>query len=147
MEVIISNHSRIVANLDLLRELAEEVLNLEKVDTEAELSLVLADEDEIQRLNAQYREIDSPTDVLSFPQFQDDLEGPHLLGDVIISPQIAQAQAIEHRHSLEKEMAVLLIHGILHLLGFSHETPEDRSIMQEREEKILNYFLVEKRIQ
>lgn len=146
MEVLISNRSAVAVDLDFLRELARKVLSFEKADTEAELSIVLVDEDEIQGLNAQYRGMDSLTDVLSFPQSRDNFEGPHLLGDVVISPQVAEAQAREYRHSPEKEIAILLVHGILHLLGHNHETPDERLKMQKKEEKILNDFLAEKRI-
>jgi len=146
MEVIISNRSGVSVNLDLLHELAEDVLDFEKVDTGAELSIVLVDENKIKQLNAEYRGINLPTDVLSFPQLTENPTGPYLLGDVVISPQIAEVQAGEYQHSPEKEMAILLIHGILHLLGFDHETPEDKALMEEREKKILDNFLVEKEL-
>lgn len=147
MEVLISNRSGLTLDLDFFRRLAEEVLGLEKVDSEVELSIVLVTEDEIRELNAQYRGIDTPTDVLSFPQSHDDQEGPHLLGDVAISPQVAQEQALKYGHSFEREMTVLLVHGILHLLGFDHENPQDSMRMREREEDIINRFLAENRIQ
>lgn len=147
MEVIISNHSGVAVNLDLLHELAKEALASEKVEPEAELSIVLVAPGEIQKLNVQYRGVDSTTDVLSFPQSQDDPTGPLLLGDVVISPQIAQVQAAEFDHSLEKEMAILLIHGILHLLGFDHEIPDERIKMEGKEKEILEDFCTEKKNQ
>jgi len=146
MEVLISNHSGIAVDIDFLSKLAEEILNLEEVDAEAELSIVLIDEGEIKKLNAEYRGINSATDVISFSQPQDHFEGPHLLGDVVISPQVAQTQALEYHHSFEKEMAILLIHGILHLLGYDHENSDEKGIMKAKEEKILNDFLARGKI-
>lgn len=137
MEVLINNCSAVELDLEFFRELAEEVLEFEKVDAQAELSIVFLDEDQIHELNAKYRGVDSSTDVLSFLQSDDNLDGPHLLGDVVISPQVAQAQARKYQHSFDREMAILLIHGILHLLGFDHQTSEEKKAMQEKEEKIL----------
>jgi len=147
MEVLISNRSGVTVNTDLLRELAEEILALEGVDARAELSIALIDESEIKRLNAEYRGIDKPTDVLSFPQSDDGFDGPLLLGDILISPQVAQAQSLEYQNSFDKEMAILLIHGVLHLLGYDHESQDEARIMEAEEEKILNGFLARKKAQ
>lgn len=147
MEVIISNNSGIALDVGFFQEMAATILSFEKVGTDAELSVVLVDEDEIQSLNAKYRDINTPTDVLSFPQSQDDPEGPCLLGDVVISPQVAEAQAVKYQHSFEKEMAILLIHGILHLIGFDHQESEEKEEMQKREEDIFNMLVREKRVQ
>jgi len=146
MEVIISNNSGIALDVGFFQELAENILSFEKIGTDAELSVVLVDKDEIQNLNAKYRRINTPTDVLSFPQSQDDFEGPCLLGDVVISPQVAEDQAVKYQHSFEKEMVILLIHGILHLIGFDHEESEEKEEMQKREEEILNRLVREKRV-
>jgi len=146
MEVIISNNSGIALDVGFFQELAENILSFEKIGTDAELSIVLVDKDEIQNLNAKYRGINTPTDVLSFPQPQDDFEGPCLLGDVVISPQVAESQAVKYQHSFEKEMAILLIHGILHLIGFDHEESEEKEEMQKREEEIFNRLVREKRV-
>ena len=97
---------------------------LEALDQEAcELSVLLTDDREIQELNNQYRSLDKPTDVLSFPQ--DDAavneNGLSLLGDVVISVETAARQAGEHLLTLDEELALLAIHGILHLRGLDHE--------------------------
>jgi len=105
---------------------------------DAELSLALIGDSEMQRLNSKYRNKDYPTDVLSFP-----VEGglPHtvrLLGDVIISADKAAAQAKEGRRSLDEEMVTLLIHGVVHLMGYDHErSAKDAKIMTRLEKKIL----------
>jgi len=84
-------------------------------DRECELSLLFADTDEIQELNLNYRGIDSPTDVLSFPMME-----PLLLGDIVICREIAESQAVEYGHSSGREIAFLFTHGLLHLLGYDH---------------------------
>ncbi len=143
MEVILNNRSGVALNQDLLRMVAEDILTGEEVDSLAELSIVFVDPAEIRQLNLDYRGINSSTDVLAFPQSPDSSEGPHLLGDVVISPQIAEEQANKYRHSSEKEIVILLIHGILHLLGFDHDTAEERSAMEKREKEILTRLLME----
>ena len=146
MEVILNNCSGVAVDQELLCRVAQDVLDAEEVDPEAELSIAFVDPDEIKRLNKDYRGLDSPTDVLSFPQAADDTGGPHLLGDVVISPQVAEEQASKYHHSPEKELVILLVHGILHLLGFDHEIPEERTTMEEKEHKILERLLAENKI-
>ena len=97
----------------------------------AELSLVLVGNRQIRRLNARYRRKDEPTDVLSFPLGEKLPSGKTVLGDVIISVEQAKKQAAENNKKLAAEMETLLIHGILHLLGFDHE----RSLKEERRMK------------
>lgn len=98
-----------------------------------EISILLADDEKMRKLNKQYRGQDQTTDVLSFPQNVGEKEplNPHLLGDVVISTVAAKRQSTEHGLSLEEEIVLLLIHGILHLLGFDHE----RSNMEARHMK------------
>jgi probable rRNA maturation factor len=97
-----------------------------------EVSLLLSDDATIQQLNRQYRDMDCPTDVLSFPQ-----EDTKVLGDVVISLETAARQAVEYGTTLQEEVERLLAHGILHLFGYDHETAEDASIMEAREAKAL----------
>ncbi len=98
-----------------------------------ELSILLVDDAKIQNLNRQHRNIDSATDVLSFPQAGGDEFISHMLGDVVISVETAGRQATEHRFSLEQELVLLLIHGLLHLLGYDHErSPQGENLMKEK---------------
>ena len=94
------------------------------------------------RFNREYRGIDAPTDVLSFPQ--DDEEGffiseelPKVLGDIVISMERAFEQAKEYGHSLQREVVYLAIHGFFHLAGHDHETPEEQRSMRQLEERVL----------
>jgi len=107
--------------------------------------VLLTDDEEIARLNKDYRGIDGPTDVLSFSQIEDgglagfaDIEEEILLGDVVISIDTAQRQASEQGRALDDEIDTLLAHGILHLLGYDHENTEDAMKMFARQEEILS---------
>ncbi len=105
----------------------------------AELSVALVDDVQIHALNRRYRTVDRPTDVLSFPAGEAPAldEAPALLGDVVISLETAWRQAAEFGHSPEREVGYLTAHGVLHLLGFDHETDEERVAMRRLEEEAL----------
>lgn len=110
-----------------------EFLNQDRV----ELSLVLVGNQEIQELNARYRKKNEPTDVLSFPLGGRFPKGPEILGDVVISVEKAEEQARKRGKTLEQEIEKLLIHGVLHLLGYDHERSEkDAKIMRGMEKKV-----------
>lgn len=124
-----------------LEKVAQVCLEIEEVDSSAEISLVFVDDDEIQILNKTYREKDMPTDVLSFPLWdgeEEDVSGEILLGDIIISLETAQRQAEEYGHTLEREIAYLMVHGLLHLLGYDHMDTEEKKVMRQKEEEILH---------
>lgn len=118
---------------------------------EAEISLAFTGDGEIQDLNRRFRGVDAPTDVLSFPlwdpgapEWGGDGPGgggdglpPEPLGDVVISLPTARRQAEEYGHSLERELCFLLVHGVLHLLGFDHEEEAQRQEMRGLEEAVL----------
>jgi probable rRNA maturation factor len=114
-----------------LKQVALVLLRLAKRG-DAELSLALIGNAEMQKLNARYRHKDYATDVLSFPAAKNLPTEAPLLGDVIISVDKAAEQAKEHRHKLDQEIVTLLIHGIVHLLGYDHERSarEARAMMR-----------------
>lgn len=119
-----------------LKKMARGILQLVDQD-QAELSVALVDNAEIRKLNAKFRARDYPTDVLSFPVGDALPPGVRLLGDVVISVEKAKEQAKERRRSLSEEMALLLIHGIVHLLGYDHErSAKEARIMGRLEKKI-----------
>lgn len=124
-------------------EYAVESENMHNLDKKrCEISVTFVDLDEIHELNKQYRGVDKPTDVLSFPQF-DDLEEeiPEVceicLGDVVICEQKAREQAEEFGHSFERELVYLFTHSVLHLLGYDHMEDDEKKAMREREEEIM----------
>ena len=100
---------------------------------EREISILLTTDEEIKELNSRYRNIDKPTDVLSFP-----MEDPELLGDVVISIERAHDQATRHGLSQDEELVRLLVHGTLHLLGFTHEEGgKEAAKMKRREAELM----------
>ena len=129
----------------LVRLAVEATLAYEAVARELEVSVTFTDDEGIQRLNRNYRKIDKPTDVLSFPLF--DFEGDEdaiseeicdMLGDIVISLERAAAQAEEFGHSFEREVAFLTVHSMLHLLGYDHETSEEDELdMRRRQTAIM----------
>ncbi|MFC1987804.1 rRNA maturation RNase YbeY [Chloroflexota bacterium] len=134
-----------------LERMAEKVLEEQGADSRVELSLVIASQEKVRRLNLSYLEEDDPTDVLSFSMLSEQPggdsgsfvappDGVQHLGEVIISYPQAVIQAEEHRHSVKREIAILIIHGTLHLLGYDHDNPEMEREMRTQEAKILNYI-------
>lgn len=126
----------------LLRQAVKLSLLRMKADQKVEVSLTLTDDPGIRELNKAYRNMDRPTDVLSFPinEGQALATGGNqrrLLGDIIISTDRAADQALAYGHSYEREMAFLTVHGMLHLLGLDHQRPEEAAHMEELQRQIL----------
>ncbi|MBQ7639161.1 MAG: rRNA maturation RNase YbeY [Clostridia bacterium] len=128
----------------LVRRCCNAVLRLEQFKGSAEISVRFVDNEIIRELNNTYRGIDSDTDVLSFPLGENgeyDVNpdtGAYLLGDIVISVQKAIEQATEFGHSLDREMAFLTVHSMLHLLGYDHVQGGLEAVrMREKEEKVL----------
>lgn len=117
------------------------VLEREEAPATIELSIALVGIDEMTELNGEYRGKEGPTDVLSFEcdELCDviDTDEPIMLGDVVIAPEVAEAQAAEYGHTVEEELNLLLVHGVLHLLGYDHEDDADAEVMQARERALL----------
>jgi probable rRNA maturation factor len=126
--------------LEAFERLGAFVLRMEDAPDAVELSVALVDDDEIAHLNEHYRGIAGPTDVLSFgcddpcPAASDE---PITIGDVIIAPEVARRQAAELGTTVEEELDLLLVHGILHLLGYEHDSDADAAVMQARERALL----------
>jgi len=142
-----------------LARLAEGVLDAEGVDGDAELSVLFVDEETIAALNERFLGKKGPTDVLAFPIDEEDAapgrapdnggtgpgweppDGgtlPTMIGDVVICPEVAHKNAPGHSGSYEDELALLLVHGILHLLGMDHEETDDAEEMEAREQELLD---------
>lgn len=142
MEILISNRqkkSKFV--ISRIRSIAEEILRFEDAPDNVELSIVLCDDDFIQKLNNDYLGHNRPTDVLSFPIEDDELEtGVRAIGDVVISVETAARQAEKLSHSIGLEVAFLLIHGVLHLQGYDHDTRGEQLRMRDREAAICRHL-------
>jgi probable rRNA maturation factor len=126
--------------LEAFERLGAFVMTMEELPEAAELSVAVVGVDEMANLNARYRGVEGPTDVLSFgcddpcPAGSDE---PITLGDVIIAPEVAERQAAELGSTIEEELNLLLVHGILHLLGYDHDDDEAARAMQDRERALL----------
>ena len=120
--------------------LAQRILNASG-EPDAELSVEIVGNARIRRLNRQYRQHDHPTDVLAFPMREAPGPRTQLLGDVVISLQKATEQASGYHHSLDEELAKLLTHGILHLLGYDHERGEKEARRMRRKERAIHNML------
>jgi probable rRNA maturation factor len=125
-----------------LERLASRAMEVEGVAAPAELSILLAGDPTVHELNRTYRDTDAPTDVLSFAlgegdEFAQPEGAARHLGDVVISLDTARRQATEYKLVLQDEVAHLLVHGILHLLGYDHEQPEDAAAMRLQEDRVL----------
>jgi probable rRNA maturation factor len=142
------------APVDVARwvELAQHVLVAEGVAGDAELSLLFVDEPTISGLNRRFMDADGPTDVLAFP-IDDPVDeaaartdarsmgpAPLLLGDVVVCPAVAERQAPEHAGSYDDELALLVVHGVLHVLGHDHAGLDEAATMQARERELLQRF-------
>ena len=131
-----------------LEGVVERVLIAQSAGSNIELGLVIASQERVQELNRNYLGRDEPTDVLAFSAVEEigaesfvmpPDEVSHL-GEVIISYPQAVAQAEEHQHSIKKEVSILIIHGVLHILGYEHDKPELERQMRAREAEILSYI-------
>jgi probable rRNA maturation factor len=150
IDIVVDEEFREMVDERQVREIVLQVLHGEGICPPCQVSLVFTDSEIVQGLNRDYRGLDEPTDVLAFPLLSQHESDPAFtlppdgithLGEVIIScPQTAQ-QAREQGHSFERELAVLIIHGMLHLLGFDHEEPGDETRMRDREKTILERCL------
>lgn len=117
-------------------EACQVALGQEGIEDEVAISLSLVSPEEIQELNRTYRQVDSVTDVLSFP-INESFDGHLELGDVVINLDRIASQAQEYGHSLKHELQYLTVHSILHCLGYDHMDPEDKKVMRAREKEIM----------
>lgn len=147
ISVLVDEHLETSLEVSWLEGIARQVLKAQGVGAQAELGLFIATQERVKQLNRDYLDRDEPTDVLAFsagegveaelPPFVPPPDGVLHLGEVIISYPQAVIQAEEHRHSVEKEIAILIIHGVLHLFGYEHDKPELERQMRDREEELL----------
>ena len=140
---------------ELIRKVVIGALDYEKCEYEAEVNVTLTDNEAIREMNREYRNIDSATDVLSFPliDFETPADFSHvedpdadcfnpdsgelMLGDIVISLERAKEQAVSYGHSFEREVGFLTAHSMLHLMGYDHMEEEERLVMESRQEEIL----------
>jgi probable rRNA maturation factor len=149
INIVVDESVELPFRVDWLWGVAGHVLSRESPGAAVELGLVVTGQEQVRQLNRDYRGRDETTDVLAFsvveeagagfPPFVPPPDGVRHLGEVIISYPQAVVQAEERGHSVEREMAILVIHGVLHLLGYDHEEPEAERRMGAREAEVLSH--------
>lgn len=132
----------------LLSSVVKKALEYEGIEENCEVNILLTDNESIKEINNEQRNIDSATDVLSFPYLmiedgellvseEDYYDGYLQIGDIVISLERAKEQSVEFGHSFEREIGFLTCHSVLHLLGYDHEEDGEREIMRQKEEAVL----------
>ncbi|MET0977967.1 MAG: rRNA maturation RNase YbeY [Paeniglutamicibacter terrestris] len=147
MSVEVNNESAIAADLDRISALGRSILAAMFVHPETDVSIILLDEEPMSALHVEWMDLEGPTDVMSFPM--DELRpgtsgapsAAGMLGDIVICPQVATTQAAAGGHSVEDEILLLTTHGMLHLLGFDHEEPDEKDVMFALQRQLLEAFL------
>ena len=157
MTLIIEEETEVFFTFDyqtVAEEVIQAAIDAENFPFEAEISLLMVSVEEIQEINCAHRQIDAPTDVLSFPmidyriagdfsnleQEEDNFNpdtGEALLGDIVLCTDKVNEQAKSYGHSEKREFAFLILHSMLHLFGYDHMTPEDATVMERKQEAIL----------
>ncbi|MCX7522310.1 rRNA maturation RNase YbeY [Microbacterium sp. STN6] len=151
MSIEVNNESAISVDEAALQRLAGFALEIMHVHPDAELAIVLVDEAAMEQLHVQWMDEPGPTDVLSFPMdelrpgTEDDPTPAGLLGDIVLCPQVARAQAETAGHSMMDELQLLTAHGLLHLLGFDHAEPDEEKEMFGIQRDILIGFAMNER--
>lgn len=135
----------ITSNLEkLIEDIINESLKVEGLSDDYEVSISFVENDEIRALNKEYRGVDKETDVLSFPLDDEFDLGTPLLGDIIISMEKAEEQALEYGHTIEREVGYLIAHSMFHLMGYDHIDENDKEIMRKQEKQVMNNLKIYK---
>jgi len=134
MKIYINDLTGKVKELKLIKNQSKSILSYLKLPSSTEVSISFIDDGYMRELNLKYKDNNRTTDVLSFPQ-----EG-ELLGDILISVDKATAQSEELGHTFEQEVRRLVVHGILHLLGYDHKKLQEARLMEEKEKEILEFL-------
>jgi probable rRNA maturation factor len=151
VSIELNNESGVAVDDDAIQRLAAFALDAMHVHADAELAVVLVDEGAMEQLHIRWMDEPGPTDVLSFPMdelrpgTEDDPTPAGLLGDIVLCPQVAEAQAVTAGHSTTDELLLLTCHGILHLLGFDHAEPDEKAEMFGLQGEILAGFAAQRR--
>jgi len=143
MEVWVTNlQSKIAVETGFVRNVLTEALRLQGRRDSPDVSVALVDDAYIRVLNREYRGTDQPTDVLAFPMTPEDAAGGEpTLGDIVISVERAREQARQFKHPIRREVALLALHGLLHLLGYEDETESGASVMWSTQKELLEKIL------
>lgn len=150
IDIIDQTNSLDTSHINLLKEIVVQAGDVEKIVSNVEVSITVVDNKAIQSLNAEYRNKNEATDVLSFQmdnpfrEIHNESGLPIMLGDIIISIEKVKEQAKRYNHSFEREFAFLTIHGFLHLLGYTHDNAIEEKVMFQKQDAILEEFNLER---
>jgi probable rRNA maturation factor len=140
MAIELSNESSKPCNEDDLISVAAFAITAMGVHSDSDLSITIVDEDRMSELHVEWMDLEGPTDVLSFPMDEmlpnSAADGPGIIGDIVLCPEFAAAQAVNH--SLDDELALLTVHGVLHCLGYDHAESEEERVMFALQDRILD---------
>lgn len=126
----------------IVKKIVKTICKVEKIKGKHVVSIIIVDNQKIHEINKQYRNIDRPTDVISFAAIDGEETLPEEMGDIFISYEKIIEQAKEYEHSILREFAFLVTHGMYHLLGYDHMNQEDEKIMFAKQEKILDILKI-----
>ena len=136
---------------EIVKKVVEQCFKEEKLEnSKLYISIILTTPEHIHEINKQYRNVDKETDVLSFPMFEkNELKNfksncQEVLGDIVISIERVQEQAVEYGHSFERELSYMVVHGFYHLMGYDHMEEEDKKEMRAKEEIVLKALKIER---
>ena len=152
MEFLQVNFNEIKENdeyISIISQVIKKCYEIEDLEnSKLYINVILTNPEYIKKINKTYRNIDKETDVLSFPMFEKnelenklknkDFKNNDILGDIIISIEQVEKQAIEYGHSFERELSYMVVHGFYHLMGYDHIKEEEKNIMRSKEEKVLS---------
>ena len=147
-EIIYKDIEAVESWEDIVKKVFEKCFSIEGLqDSKLYITVTFTNPENIQKINKEYRNIDKPTDVLSFPMFEkeeldkkiqeNDFPCQDILGDIVISIPKVEEQAKEYGHSFERELSYMLVHGFYHLMGYDHMEEKDKQVMRTKEEKVL----------
>ena len=140
MSVFVANEQELPVDEVRIASIARHTLRSEEVQAEMELSVLLVAPEHIRTLNSRFAGHDYATDVLAFPMMEDEEEFGPMLGDVVICPEIARANAGKYGNAFRQELDTLVVHGTLHLLGYNHQVKEEKARMDARMRELLTSF-------
>lgn len=138
----INNYSFDFNNKKIIKKILKTVSKVENIKNKHYVSIIIVDNTEIRKINKEYRNIDAPTDVISFAAIDGEESLPEEMGDIFISYDKIIEQANQYGHSILREFAFLVTHGIYHLLGFDHMSKEEEEIMFKKQDNILDILKI-----
>jgi len=147
MTLTLENETNYVVDLDSLEQQARFLFGALRLHPEVELSIIMIDTQEMEALHIEWMQESGATDILSFPMDElrpSDVPEPGMLGDIVICPQFVESEAVRHGMDLAERIEFLLVHGMLHLIGYDHATDEEYATMFALQDELLAQWRIER---